>query len=423
MKAKKGKAVRFAGTMAMLIILIILIIPFFEKEEQTVAHIADNQTQIQRPVNPYITDLVNDYEKEVRKLINKSNTPGAAIAIVKDSTVVYLKTFGHRATNAADTVDENTVFRIASVSKCFASFLTGTLVQEGILSWDDPIVKYVPDFQLISEEQTKQLTIAHVLSHSTGLPYHTYTNLVEEGLDLQTLLSKLKEVKMSNDVGKEYSYQNVAFSVVAEVMKNATGKTYEQLMKERVFDPLGMKTASMDYATLMSNPNIAKPHRLARRRWVPGRITDTYYNVAPAGGINASISDMANWMKGLLSYRHDVISNRTLDEMFSPVIEARSKNRNYRKVEKYTNSYYGLGWRILHYPSDTLVYHGGYVNGYRSEVALDPNDKIAICILSNAPGQLPDKGIPEFFALFNEYRERIKLWDMAQTVPLPSEPL
>ena len=87
-------------------------------------------------------------------------------------------------------------------------------------------------------------------------------------------------------------------------------------------------------------------------------------------------------------------------KLYSPVVKAPSKNRNYGRMHRLSNSYYGLGWRVLHYPNDTLIYHGGYVNGYRSEVAVNPKEKIAVCILANAPGELADNGIPLFFNLF-----------------------
>jgi beta-lactamase class C len=116
-------------------------------------------------------------------------------------------------------------------------------------------------------------------------------------------------------------------------------------------------------------------------------------------------------MVALLGNRPDVIHRETLDTLFSPEIKAPSKNRNYGRRHRLSDSYYGLGWRILHYPDDTLVYHGGYVNGYRSEVAVNQKDNIAICILANAPGELPDNGIPIFFDLLKKYRGEIALWD------------
>ncbi len=398
----------------LVIVITLIVYNFLPYKQSPVNSIAQKKRYIKRDPNPHIKKLIKAYEKEIEKLLDKSQTPGAAIAIVKDSTIVYLQPLGVKASNSKDPVDKNTVFRIASVSKCFASFLTGILIEDSVFNWADPVNRYLPNFSLQSPEQTKALNIANVLSHTTGLPYHTYTNLVEEGTELNVMLDRLKEVKLSSDVGTEYSYQNVAYSIIGEVIKQATGKSYEALMRERVFSPLGMKTASIDYATLMANPNIAKPHRMANRRWVPTKITDTYYNVAPAGGINASIEDMAQWMIALLGHRPQVITPETIQDLSTPAIVARSKNRNYGRLQKLSKSYYGLGWRILHYPNDTLIYHGGYVNGFRSEVAFDPKDDIAICILANAPGELADNGIPLFFGLFNTYREKILAWEKKQ---------
>lgn len=358
-------------------------------------------------VNPHLQQLLTEYEKEIRKLSNESHTPGAAIAVVCDSSIVYIKGFGVKNATSSDSTDINTVFRIASVSKAFASFLTGILVEDSILSWDDSVTAYLPTFSLKSKEETEKLTIRNVLSHTTGLPYHAFTNMVEEGVPLDTMLSWLKDIPMANRVGQAYSYQNVAFSIIGEVIQARTGKSYAAQMKERVFGPLGMETASIDYSSITQNSNVASPHKLVRGKWKPVSISDTYYNVAPAGGINASISDMARWMVALLGNRTDVIAQSTLSQLYKPLIKAPSKNRNYGRMHRLSNSYYGLGWRILHYPGDTLIYHGGYVNGYRSEVAINPSAKIAVCILANAPGELPDNGIPLFFKLFEVRRDSI----------------
>jgi beta-lactamase class C len=366
------------------------------------------------PVNPQLQSLIGDFEKEFLSLLEVSHTPGASLAIVKDSTILFIKGYGVKRTGSQDSVNINTVFRLGSVSKPFASFLTGILVQDSVLSWTDPVVDYLPSFALKSPEQTKLLSLQNVLSHTTGLPYHTYTNLVEEGQDLTTLLGHLQEVNMSSTVGKEYSYQNVAYSVIAEVMKAATGKSYETLLSEKVFFPLGMKNASADYASLMANPNVAYPHLMRRGGYSIAPIKNTYYNVAPAGGVNASIDDMAHWMMALLSTRPDVISRETLNQLYAPMIEAPSKNRKYRQVEPIRKSYYGLGWRVLHYTSDTLLYHGGYVNGYRSEIAVHPKENIAICVLANAPGGLADNSIPLFFHLYRTKRDSIHAWENEQ---------
>ena len=361
--------------------------------------------------NPFITELLAEYEKQLDSLADQSHTPGAAIAIVYDSTIIFMKGLGVRKVGTHDVVDVHTVFRLASVSKCFASFLTGILVEDSVLSWHDHVTQYLPGFSLQSNEETQKLTLAHVLSHTTGLPYHTYTNMVEEGEGITTLLNRLKDVKLSAGVGEEYSYQNVGYSIIGEVMKSATGKGYDTLLQEKVFTPLGMLDASARYSSIIENPNHAIPHLYRRGKLTPALITNTYYNVAPAGGVNASISDMANWMIALLGNHEEVILSQTLDTLYSPFIRAHSKNRNYGRVHRISKAYYGLGWRVLQYPNDTVIYHGGYVNGYRTEVAVNPKSRMAICILANAPGELADNGIPVFYNLLYTKRDSIQAWE------------
>ncbi len=406
------KRTRYIISGVLLIVLPILLAQVLMKKEKQTDPKKKSLLRRPKKINPQLAQLLEDYEREIKSLSQESNTPGAAIAVVHDSTIVFLKGFGVKKVGTSDSIDVNTVFRIASVSKCFASFLTGVLVEDSILSWNSHVKDYLPNFNLKSPEETQKLEVHHVLSHSTGLPYHAYTNMVEEGSSLDSMISWLKKINLVSKVGDSYSYQNVAYSIIGPVMQSATGKTYENLMREKVFLPLKMKTASMDYASIMQNPNVARPHlRKRSKQWAPVKITDTYYNVAPAGGINASISDMAQWMVALLGNREDVITKTTLNTLYSPQVKARSKNRNYGRMHKLSDSFYGLGWRILYYPNDTLIYHGGYVNGYRSEVAVNPKDKIAVCILANAPGEVADNGIPLFFDLFHIRRNAIMDWE------------
>jgi beta-lactamase class C len=181
-------------------------------------------------------------------------------------------------------------------------------------------------------------------------------------------------------------------------------------MQERIFGPLKMDDASISYDAIMQNDNVAKPHRNLRKGWKSTRISNTYYNVAPAGGVNASISDMAEWLKVMVGSDKNFIKKETLDEIFTPVVKAKTKNRYFRKWVGKSDSHYALGWRVLNFKNDTLLYHGGYVEGYRSEVAIDRRSKIAICVLSNGPGRLVDNSVPMFFNLFYNQRDSILHW-------------
>lgn len=361
--------------------------------------------------NPYWNEVLADYTAYIIDRMKKTHTPGAAIAIVQDSTILYMKGFGVKAIGTTDSVDINTVFRIGSVSKSFAAILTGVLKDKDLLFWDDHVIDFLPNFKLQSEEQTKQLELQHVLSHTIGLPYHSYTNLVEEGKELGDMLNELSNLKLVGKVGELHSYQNVAYSLIGEVIEARMGKSYEQVMQEHVLAPLGMVNTSLNYDAFVNNNDIALPHAYYKRSLKVTSITDTYYNVAPAGGVNTNIKDMAQWMRAILGYREDIISKGTLQEIYNPVVRTATRHRYFGDWGRLRKAYYAKGFRVLYYPSDTLIYHGGYVNGYRSEVAIDPRDNIAICIFTNSPNNLIDKSSSAFFDRYYERRDSILFWE------------
>ena len=363
------------------------------------------EKQAEQPIHsPQWQSMLDEYENHITQSMRTTGVPGVAIAIVKDSAVIYLKGFGVKDVQTNEPVDLHTVFRLASVSKCFSSLLAATMVEDSLLTWNDPVVKYLPEFSLHDATQTEKLTIQHVLSHTTGLPYHAYTNLVEEGYSLREMLDQLRNVELISSSGKVYAYQNVAYSLIGEVIEAATGKTFEQQMKERVFFPLAMADASLSYQAMQTGLNVAQPHLVRGRQWRKIPISDKYYNVAPAGGINASISDMAKWMQAMLGNRQEVISAGSLDKLYQPQVRAGAKNRNFNQWSRIRKSHYALGWRILDFQKDTLAYHGGYVNGYRSEVAIHQGERLAICILANGPARFSDLAIPSFFKFYEKYR-------------------
>lgn len=401
------------GSLVVLLIIFGLVVKFQAKEPVSEPVVTPEPIKPNLS-NPYVEKLLAEYEDEMIDLHKKTKNPGLAIAIVQDSTILFLKGYGLREVGTTDSVNIHTVFRLASVSKCFAPVLTGLLVEDSVLNWDDCVIKHFPDFRLKSKKNTDSLKLKHVLSHTTGLPYHTYTTLVEDGLDLPRMLAELKNITLIAKPGELYSYQNVAYSIIAEVIRSATGKSYERQMMEKVFTPLNMNDASLSYEAIMQNENVAKPHLHWRKGWTATAISDTYYNVSPAGGVNASISDMAEWLKVLLGTNGKFIQDETLDKIFTPAVKAKSKNRYFRKWVGRSDAHYALGWRVLNFENDTLLYHGGYVRGYRSEIAIDRRSKIGICVLSNGPGSLVDNSVPMFFNLFYNQRDSILYWQNKQ---------
>lgn len=372
------------------------------------------KVEVAAPTDPAWIELLEDYTKFVQHAIDKQYAPGAAVAIVRDSSIIFMKGFGYRDVNTKDVINEQTVFRLGSVSKCFAAVLSGIMVQENLLSWDDPVTHFLPDFTLQSEDHTQHILVKHVLSHTLGLPYHAFTTEVEEGFPLDTLLSHLAQLPLTGRPGQYYSYQNVAYSLIGNVIRAATGKEYNEVMDEKVFKPLGMYHASLDYESLIREENAARPHMRTRRGWVTVPYSSTYYNVAPAGGLNASVQDVALFLSALTRSSHPLLEEEVRRDMFSPFIKATAKNRYFYQWKRPVASYYGLGWRVIKYRNETVNYHGGYVNGFRSEIALHQEDNVSICVLVNSPGALADQAVPYFFKLY----DRLKAHTRALTTPV-----
>ncbi len=362
--------------------------------------------------NPHLQELLAEYDRYFAGQMVATGTPGAAMVVVKDSQVVFERGYGLRAVGTPDSVDANTVFRVGSLSKGFASVLSGILVSQGILSWNEPVQQLVPEFKLRDRAQASRIQLWHLLSHTTGLPYHAYTHLIEQGYDIPTLMKyRFPLVPLVWKEGETYSYQNAVFCVVEEMMKAATGETYQALLNEKIFRPAHMRTASCDYASICSTVDKALPHVLTRGGgWRADNITTHYYNATAAGGVNASATDMGEWLKVLLGYRPDVVSGATLDKVFSPVVKTGRERQIFPQWIARDEASYALGWRVLEHGGDTILYHSGSVNGFRAEIALNRRDGIAICMLFNACTPLGKECVPDFFERWNNSRSAILGW-------------
>ncbi|MBL7798481.1 MAG: beta-lactamase family protein [Saprospiraceae bacterium] len=362
--------------------------------------------------NPHLRSFVEEFDQYFSESMSSTRSPGAAVVIVQDSVVLFQRGYGLRVNNRKDSVDANTVFRIGSLSKGFAGVLTGMLVQEGVLHWDDKIVQFVPEFALSKPDNTGRVQLTHLLAHTTGLPYHAYTNLIEAGYDMRTIAARFARLPLRGMPGTVFSYQNAAFSLVGEAMQSATGKSYQTLLTEKIFVPIGMRTASADWLSMQRNTNIALPHTYTRRRGLtPTAITKRFYNAVPAGGVNASAADMGQWLIALLGYRPEVLPKSVLDEVFRPNVKTDGERRYYRRWGKPMEPHYGMGWRVLTHGADTIIYHGGSVNNFRSEIAFDRRDGIGICVLFNSNSPLAGSSIPVFWEKYRAYRDAIKAFE------------
>ena len=368
--------------------------------------------KVEAPINPHLQDFMVQYDSLIQTMVHK--TPGAAIVIVKGDSIIFSKGYGIRSIREGDSVDVNTIFRIGSVSKGFASVLTGVLAQDSILDFNDRVIDHYPSFKLKSAEQTQTLNIKHVLSQSTGLPYQAYTTLIEDGASLDAMIGELQNLDLIGEPGQYYSYQNVGYSVIEKVLEESTNKTYQELLRDRLFIPLGMQSASSDFSSIITAENRALPHIRGKSGWYERSISTNYYNTQAAGGVNASITDMGQWLKALLGHKEDVLQQSTLDSLFTPQIRTYVRYKYFSRWPKVKKAHYGMGWRIVENGDDKVIYHGGYVNGFSSKIALIPSEDIGICVLTNSPNSFIGKTIPSFLKLYDQSRDQIVKWEERQ---------
>lgn len=341
---------------------------------------------------------ITGFDKNFQSEITENNVPGAAYAIVKDGKVITAKGYGTRALGADLPVTGDTVFRLASVSKTFSAELAAMMVAEGKFSFEDKLTKYVPNFRLKTPGHAKQLKLDHILSHTTGLMPNAYDNMLEDGWALTKIMPRFKRLKPMCKPGNCYGYQNIAYSFIGPVIEKTTGDSFEHLMQKRIFAPLGMKDSSVGLEAYLSSANRAAPHVLTRSGWHRTSVKPNYYTVAPAAGINASIMDLAKWVRAQLGYNSDTVSEAVLNLVTKKRVHTRREMRKRMWRPHLKNAHYGYGWRIYEIGGEDIIMHGGGVSGFRSLIAYSKERDIGVVMLMNAETRAIDRLGAEFWA-------------------------
>lgn len=358
-----------------------------------------NAAQIPKSALPRTADdaaaAASDLNALLDRVESSGQVAGMAFAVVKDDKVLLQRGIGYADTSTGAPVTPNTVFRLASLSKAFASALAAMLVDDGVLRWDTRITDVVPSFELRDVNASNKLTVRDILSQRVGLPHNTYDRLLEADEPYPLLVDKLREVPLACDVGECYGYQNITYALIGDVIYALTGDFFYHQVEKRVFHPLGMLTASYGKESLESSKSWARPHARVRNGWVPFEIRDSYYHVAPAAGVNASIKDMTQWLIAQMGGRPDVLSPALLQTLHTPQINTPFEGRiSPWHRARVSDSHYALGWRVFDYAGETLVFHAGAVKGYRSMIAFFPKSRFGAVVLWNCESAIPSGLLP-----------------------------
>lgn len=358
-----------------------------------------------------IKNTLTRFDSLLDENLKQSGTVGAAAVITYKGKIALVKCFGVRKAGENNLVNRNTVFRLASVSKSVTGVLAGILDEENIVKLDDRIIDYLPNFKLKNKEYTNQLTVRHLLSHTSGLIPHAYDLMVEDKVPLEKIIERLDQVDLAAAPGQLYGYQNVVYSIYDPLTCVKTQKSFESVMKEKVFQPFGMNDASLNFKDFKNNKNKAYPHyNRGHNRYSPMRLNDRYYTTAPAAGVNASIADLGNFLCALTDDNSEILDSGTRQKIFTPQVNSPLKRSYFRSWGRDVKSkQYSIGWRIVNYKGRQVAYHGGYVLGYKAEIAVCDQEDIGIAILSNSPNQATAKNIPTFLNILFDYKDKIAL--------------
>ena len=338
----------------------------------------------------------------IRTAWQDSGCIGLAYAVVKHGKTLVSNTKGIQSVGTYLPVTSESVFRIASLSKGFTGMLSAVLIQKGYFSLEDPIARYLPGCSLQGMPTDSVIRIRHLLSHSTGLTEHAFSNLIDQEVSRETWMAELCQMSVRDTTGTRHAYQNAAFSLMEAIIENVLCMPFKDALKKFLLTPLGMGHTGASFEDFFSSSAACQGHFLNRYllQTHPLPVKANYYNAVAAGGIHSTLSDMTIWLKAVMGHRPEVLSAEVIRLATTPTISTLSEDRHFNQWPGLTYSGYGLGWRRLNVGRHSLIFHGGYVNGFRSEIAFDPVEDIGFVLLSNSNCSITDQATFAFFQKF-----------------------
>ena len=344
-----------------------------------------------RPVD-HALDLQR-LDLELKGIMATAQTPALVLGIVAGGQVVLTRSLGTATVGGTQPIDANTRFRLASISKPISATLVGKFVDQGYLQWDSPVTLLVPSFRL-KDPNSAFLTVEQLLSHRTGLVHHTLDNVMEASSTFEPIRALLPSVKAQCAIGKCFAYQNITYSYAADISYAASGQFFANALRRELFEPLGMNRANLGLENLSEDGNWARPH--ARRpKNVEINVKPNYYWLEAAAGINASVSDMEQYLLAMLGNRPDVLPGEIIAKLTTQQIATPGEiyGTPWRRA-RLRAAGYGLGLRLFDYSGHPIWFHAGAVAGYRGMIVGLPEKNAGLVLMWNSETNLPTGLVP-----------------------------
>ncbi len=341
---------------------------------------------------------LSGFEEYVEEAMTNWNVPGLAIAVVKDNQIAYAKGFGVRDIRKNQKVDANTMFAIASNTKAFTTTALGLLVEEDKISWDDPVLDYLPEFQMYDPVVTREIKIRDLLCHRSGLgTWAGDLTWFGSTYDREEVMKRIRFVEPVYDFRTSYGYCNLMYLVAGQIIPQVSGMSWDAFIKKRLFEPLGMKRSNTSVDDFSQMENVATPHIKSGDELIPNEYVNVD-NSAPAGAINSCVNDIAQWLilqlgKGYYNGEQLVDSSiimETRKRHTMVPLSARSKKRN---PSTHFLSY-GLGWYLSDYQGRLVINHTGGLDGMYSYVGFLPEEELGVVVLTNTDNHTLMRALP-----------------------------
>ncbi|MFN8383516.1 MAG: serine hydrolase [Anaerolineales bacterium] len=330
----------------------------------------------------------------ISKTLAAWGVPGAAVAVVQGDEV-FTQGYGLLEAGKADKVNADTIFAIGSTTKAFTSALVGMLVDEGKLQWDDPVVKYLPDFELYDPWITQNVTVRDLLCHRLGLE-RAQRLYYHRGYTQRDLMHRMKYLKPAAGFRTQFQYANQQYGVAGLLIEAITGKTWDDFISERIFKAANMSRSFSGYDRVNDLQNFASAH-VVRDETYPAGVRflgeqNTVENFKlvhePAGSIHTTANDLAQWLKVLLQDGSPLIQKNTFTEITTSQMVMQNMMESELAplyvLQPDTNFWtYGLGWWVMDYRGEKVLMHGGQMPGYNSAVAFFPQRKLGLAVMVN----------------------------------------
>ncbi len=359
-------------------------------------------------------------DARLQKLVQRPTMVGLAVGVVENGRITFLKGYGETLARSGEAVTPETVFRWASLSKGVAATMVGALAEKGRVDLDSPIARYETTLRL-PDRSEQRATVSDLLSHRLGIYHNAYDEKLEDGEDPRAIRQEIGELSLVCQPGTCWNYENVAYDASSEIVQRVTGRAYRNALKQRLFDPLGMTSASVTREGLTSAKSWARPHSAGRREI---ELSDAYYRVPAAGGVNSNIKDLAVWMLAQMGEMPGVISPRVLKSLHAPLVKtANERRRLHMPPDPLREAWYGYGWRTYDYGGHLIVGHRGGVDGYRSLILFDPQKKSGVVALwnsnTNQPGGLEFEVMDMIF--HRPFHDWLKIDSLGAPTPIASD--